>query len=182
MHPPLPSTTSSFLGVRDQLEVRAHRPYRDDLGCSLGMTLFYVAVYVRGGNGDPGGNDGGGVRGGGGSAAAWRWRGGGCSVGGATKARRWRTAQRRQRRGSSAEAAADSPAPSANGPTHTRLRTPLTRRHTCLCPWSRMEGRQRQWHRRRRHDGGARGNVHCSRQCAAAADDNADCDANNIVC
>jgi hypothetical protein len=118
LHPPLPSTTSSFLGARDRLEVRAHRPYRDDLGCSLGMTLFYVAVYVRGGNGDPGGNDGGGGRGGGGSAAAWRWRGGGCSVGGATKARRWRTAQRRQRGGSSAEAAADSPAPSANGPTH----------------------------------------------------------------
>ncbi len=43
---------------------------------------------------------------------------GGCSVSGATKAQRsWRTARRRQRGGSSAEAAADSPAPSANGPT-----------------------------------------------------------------
>ncbi len=42
---------------------------------------------------------------------------GGCIFSGATKARRWRTARRRQRGGSSAEAAADSPAPSANGPT-----------------------------------------------------------------
>ncbi len=40
-----------------------------------------------------------------------------CSVSGTTKARQWRTARRRQRGGSSAEAAADSPAPSVNGRT-----------------------------------------------------------------
>ena len=57
------------------------------------------------------------------------------------EAQRWRTAQRRQHGGSSMEAAADSPALSANAP-------PPTRRRTRLRPWSRTEGRQRQWHRR----------------------------------
>ncbi len=55
--------------------------------------------------------------------AARRRCGRGCSVGGATKVRQWRTAQRRQRGGSSAEAAADSPAPSVNGPTHAPSNT-----------------------------------------------------------
>ena len=61
------------------------------------------------------------------------------------------------------------------------LRTPPTRRRTRLRPWLRTEGRQRRRHRRRRHDGGARGDVHCGRRCAAAADDDADGDADNIV-
>ena len=53
----------------------------------------------------------------GGSLAAARQGLQRCSVSGATKARRWCTVRWRQHGGSSAEAAADSLAPSANGPT-----------------------------------------------------------------
>ncbi len=64
----------------------------------------------------------------------------------------------------------------------TRLRTPPMCRRTRLRPWSRTEGRQHRRHHRCRHDDGARGNIHCGRRCAAAAGDDADGDADNIVC
>ena len=73
------------------------------------------------------------------AADAAMQRDGGIAVAAARRLRRW------QQRDSATSAAV---APSANAPTHTRLRTPPTRRRTRLQPWSRTERQQRRQHRR----------------------------------
>jgi hypothetical protein len=125
---------------------------------------------------------------GGSLAVVWRWR--------QREARRWRTARRRQRGGSSAEAAADSLAPSANAPTHTPSNATDAPTYASLSLVEDGGTDSTDGIVVVGSDGGARGDVHRGRQCATAADndaadeDTADADANadadadgdNIVC